>query len=758
MVLPAYEDPSHPRHRLFGPLAGLAVGALGLIALVSTFLICRFDENATIREEHIVDNGFAVMLTELNDVVATQVEWDSAVEELDHRLNLDWADFNLGSYLHVFHGFSHVFVLDARDRVIYASVGGERASLAAFGPFDQAGRGLLSQVREGEAARPPLLPRAGSNNIAVSSIQDSHVVLIGGQPFILSATLVQPDFGKVLPRSRHAPVVIAAKPLDAAALKVLADRYLLKDLAATPLDQIKLTTGHSFLRDHFGKALIVLTWTPQRPALMLLKGLAVPLLLLLIVLALVAVRVLRGSLAIASELVASEAKSKHDATHDALTRLPNRAYLFDYLGQQLPRVAGPERTMAVLCIDLDRFKEVNDTLGHPAGDALIEATGLRLLQTCADAAFVARYGGDEFVVICEQIGEAEVYELANRIGAALTEQVMTGFGHIEVGCSIGYALIDEPGVEPSEALHRADVALYRAKDAGRQKIVRFEPEMDQAMKNRRLLEAELRLAIGTDQLRMAYQPQFDRERKLVGFEALLRWHHPERGEISPSVFVPLAEETGLILALGEQVLRMAFAETAQWQSAVIAINVSAVQLRRRGFAAQVLRIAAAAGIDPRRYEMEVTETALLGDDPVTAGNIAALKRIGFLIALDDFGTGFSSLSVLQRFSVDKIKIDCSFVAALGTGREADTLIDGIIKLGRALDLSVVAEGVENERQWDHLVDAGCHLFQGYLLGRPQLAGVPSAGASASAPAIKLPVRSPRQPQVAEARRLRTSPS
>ena len=247
--------------------------------------------------------------------------------------------------------------------------------------------------------------------------------------------------------------------------------------------------------------------------------------------------------------------------------------------------------------------------------------------------------------------------------------------------------------------------------------------------------------------------------KMVGAEALIRWRDAELGDISPAEFVPIAEESGLILPLGEQVLRMTFTETAQWQSAAIAINVSAVQLRRKGFASQVLRIAAAAGIDPRRYEIEVTETALLGEDPVTVGNVAALKRIGFQISLDDFGTGFSSLSVLQRFKVDKIKIDCSFVAALGSGRDADTLIDAIIQLGRALDLSVVAEGVENESQWSHLVDAGCHLFQGYLLGRPEPAPEPAPKQLVDKGAEVTPVaQSRRRPRAAGARRLRTSPS
>lgn len=755
----SFEHRSRPRHRLFGPLAGLAAGALGLIVLVSIFLIHRFDESATIREEHTVDNGFALVINDLDKVVATQVEWDSAVKALDRDFDPEWADFNLGNYLHVFHGFSHVFVLDGAGRVVYAAERGLRTDKAAYGPFQQAAQSLIPEVRAGERSRPPLRQRAGENNIVVPSIQDSHVLLVGGQPYIISATLVQPDFGSVLPRGPQAPIVVGVKPLDAGMLKTFAERYLLKDLVFTPLDRIRETTGHSFLYDHHGQPIGALTWTPQRPAFQLLQRLAIPLVLVMLVLTLVATRVLQGSWAIASELVASEARSKHAAYHDALTRLPNRAFLFERLRARLAQVSGPDRSLTVMCIDLDRFKDVNDTLGHNAGDALLEEMGGRMRRICAGTAFVARFGGDEFVVFCQRASDDEVEALATRIIDAVSERVVTTVGEIEVGCSIGYARIEEPSIEPSEALRWADVALYKAKQMVGRKVVRFEPEMDLALRYRRQLEADLRMAIGTSQFSMAYQPQFDRQRRLVGFEALLRWRHPKRGDISPAVFVPLAEESGLILPLGEQVLRMAFAETATWKGAAVAINVSAVQLRRKGFAAQVLQIAAAAGIDPRRYEIEVTETALLGDDPVTAGNVAALKRMGFQISLDDFGTGFSSLSVLQRFQVDKIKIDCSFVAALGSGRDADTLIDAIIQLGRALDLSVVAEGVENESQWSHLVDAGCHLFQGYLLGRPEPAPEPAPKQLVDKGAEVTPVaQSRRRPRAAGARQLRTSPS
>lgn len=708
-----------PRSWLFGPMAGLAAGALGLLVLLSVFLIQRFDRAATEREEHMVENGLAVVIAELNRVVATQVEWDGAVANLDNRFDPNWADFNIGNYLHVFHGFSHAYVLGPDDRVVYASTHGERAAFTDYIPFRAATESLLPEVRAKERARPKPGKRPGKNNIVIPSIQANRIALIGGQPYMVSATLVQPDFGEHLPKQARAPIVIAAKPIDHAMLKAFSDRYLLEDLVVRSPEAVASADGQLLLANRAGKPIAALTWTPRRPGTMLLVQLAAPLFLLLALLAALAWRVIQRGSAIATDLIASEARAKHAAFHDSLTRLPNRAYLFERLGQSLRRVEGPETALAVLCVDLDRFKEVNDTLGHNAGDALLEAMAERLRQACSEATCVARLGGDEFVVLLETSDEAAALVLGRRIIRAVSERVVSEYGKIEVACSIGLAFIEEPGVEPSEALRWADVALYRSKESGGRRVSRFSPDMDQALRHRLQLEVELREAIGTNQFSMVYQPHFDRRRNLKGYEALLRWNHPTRGAISPSVFVPLAEDSGLILALGEQVLRQVFEETRDWRGVTVAVNVSAVQLRARGFAAQVMRIMAAAGANPRGYEIEVTETALLGDDQETVNNIDALKRMGFAIALDDFGTGFSSLNVLQRFSVDKIKIDCSFVAALGAGRGSEALIEAIVNLARGLDMVVVAEGVETEAQWDHLVRAGCRQFQGHLLGRPQ---------------------------------------
>ena len=296
--------------------------------------------------------------------------------------------------------------------------------------------------------------------------------------------------------------------------------------------------------------------------------------------------------------------------------------------------------------------------------------------------------------------------------------VPSEYGNIEVSGSIGVAIVEGSGVKASEALRWADLALYRSKELGRNCATMFEPEMEEALRRRRSTETDLRSALSDGGLHLVYQPQVDRDGTIIAAEALLRWNHPVRGAIAPSEFIPLAEESGLILGLGEMVLRRVFAETSAWRHVRVAVNVSAVQLRSPGFAALVARLVARAGVDPERYEIELTETALLTDDPAIAANIEALKRLGFSLALDDFGTGYSSLSLLQRFAVDKLKIDRSFVSNLGGRCEAEALVYAVVKLARALSLKVIAEGVETEEQMSRLVACGCDEFQGHLTGMP----------------------------------------
>ncbi|MFM5954890.1 MAG: putative bifunctional diguanylate cyclase/phosphodiesterase [Novosphingobium sp.] len=697
----------------------MTLSGLALLVLLSFFLVERFDMVASDREVTMVEHGLQWDIAEMERVVATQVDWDDAIASLDRKFDPNWADFNIGNYLYTFNGFSHAFVLDAAGQPIYASVHGERSPVAAYAPFAAIAAQLIPGIRAAEARRPPLTPRPGKNNILIPPIQTHAIARLGSQVYIVTATLVQPDFGKVLPKGAQAPITIAAKPIDAAMLKDFSGRYLIDGVHLAGAGAEHSGERHLTLKARDGQSVARIVWTPRQPGTMIREELRTPALLSLILLGLLALSVMRRGSAMVNDMIASEARAKHLAYHDVLTQLPNRAMLFERLWPILTDPGRNEKALAVMCVDLDRFKEVNDTLGHHAGDLLIEEVARRLRTVCGHASLIARQGGDEFVILHEQTSQVDAGLLAHAVLDEIRQPVMTEFGMIDVACSIGVAMIDRAGMDPSEVLRWADLALYESKELGRDQATFFEPEMDLALRSRQSLDADLRRALSDHSLTMVYQPQVDRSGAVKAVESLVRWTHPERGAIPPGVFVSLSEESGLILALGEYILRRVFHETRGWSQVRVAINVSPVQLRSPGFAAQVTRLAAEAGIDPSCYEIEVTETALLGEDPVAASNVEALKRLGFSIALDDFGTGYSSLSVLQRFPVDRIKIDRTFVSSLGGSPEAETLIDAMVKLARALGLAVIAEGVETETQLNQLLNCGCREFQGHFTGMPQ---------------------------------------
>ena len=704
--------------RLLGPIIALTLGVLTLLVLTSGLLVQRFDATAKLREAHMVDHGFARQIEELDKVVATQVGWDDAILSLDHKQDADWADFNLGNYLYTFNGFTHAFVLDGRERVFYASVNGERAGLDAYAPFAPIAAQVIPAIRAAELRRAPLRSRPGKGNLVVPPIQANTVGVVGGQVYVVGATLVQPDFGKVLPQGPQAPIAITAIPIGSRLLDQFGQRYLLDGVRLVTGAKAVPGSGTLLLKDRTGQAVAALKWNPRKPSAVLFDELLLPLLVALGLVCAVALTIMRRSGAVVSDLIASEARAKHLAFHDPLTRLPNRAMLFERLHALLGRIGSRGGTVTVICVDLDRFKDINDTLGHHAGDLVIETMAARLRIACPDATLIARLGGDEFVILCTRSDCANAESIGQRIRSHLAKPLECEYGLLDIDCSIGVVVVDHGGVEPTEALRWADLALYRSKQEGRGRVTLFQPEMDAALQDRRAMEADLRRALTEGGLSLAYQPQVDLQGRVIAVEALLRWTHAERGEVPPGLFIPLAEESGLILPLGEYVLRRVFAETGKWRKARVAINVSAEQMRAPGFAALVARLAAEAGISPVRYEIELTETALLGDEPVTVENIEALKRLGFSFALDDFGTGYSSLSVLQRFSVDKIKIDRSFVSGVEVDHEAEALVDAMIRLARALELKVIAEGVESEAQREQLVKCGCTEFQGYLTGRP----------------------------------------
>lgn len=720
------------RRRLLVPVASMTFGTLVLLVLLATVLIVCFDLIASRREQNMVEQGFQRLVEQYEEALVPQADWDDAVKHLDHEFDTHFADVNFGSQLYTFNGVTHTFFVDGQRKVLYASVNGKHADKASFAPFSAIAGKLLEPVRKAEARRPPIKPASGKETTTTKPIQANGLVRIGNTVYIVIATLIQPDLGHVLPKGLRAPVAITAMPIVKPMLDTFASRYLVDDLEIVEAGSSLLGKAYFRLRSPSGTEIAALAWTPRRPGALLFEQLRWPLLGALVLLAFAGWILLRRCGIIVDELILSEEQAKHLGYHDQLTGVPNRAFLFERLPALLASIGSEIPMLAVLAIDLDRFKEVNDTLGHDAGDCLLKTLARRLQTASAPAsdAFIARLGGDEFLLVSPVPDRKAAEELAQRClntimqpmrcegclsNTTCSRSMRCAF---DVGCSVGVALAEDNTTDPSVILRRADMALYRSKDNGKGRATFFEPGMDEAFRTRRALEDSLRASLTNDTFHMVYQPQVTAEGTVPAVEALLRWTHPELGEISPASFIPLAEEAGLIMAIGEFVMRRVFEETAHWHHLRVAINVSAIQMRTPGYATQVMQLAARTGIDPSRYEIELTETALLGDGPATTENFEILRRLGFLIVLDDFGTGYSSLSLLHRFRVDKIKIDRSFVSDLGKSEEVHALVSAIVKLARSFNLGVIAEGVETEEQRHLLTRAGCSEFQGFLTGVP----------------------------------------
>jgi diguanylate cyclase (GGDEF)-like protein len=436
----------------------------------------------------------------------------------------------------------------------------------------------------------------------------------------------------------------------------------------------------------------------------------------------------------------AEERIRYLAEHDGLTGLPNRNALQVKLRAALERVEASGEALAVICVDLDHFKEANDLHGHLAGDQVLIETARRLTANLQSPSFAARLGGDEFVVvqITDQDQPAAAAELAGGLLEALKVSSTWEGQEQAMGASLGVSLFPDDGRTAEALLTNADMALYRAKESGRGAYRFFKREMDETIRERRNLARELRQAIIDEELIVHYQPLARAsDGEVCGFEALVRWKHPVRGMVPPLDFIPIAEECGLIGPLGEWVLRRACADAASWDKPLrIAVNLSPLQLNNPALPTLVHEVLISTGLSPARLELEITESALFKDYQRALDNLRRLKALGVRIAMDDFGTGFSSLSTLQSFPFDKIKVDKSFVENIHRDERATVIVRAVLGLGRSLNIPVVAEGVETEEQREFLRGEDCAELQGYAIGRPAPAETLGAWTNSSPPPAK----------------------
>jgi diguanylate cyclase (GGDEF)-like protein len=519
------------------------------------------------------------------------------------------------------------------------------------------------------------------------------------------------------------PLLMTVKFLDGQLLTDIGVRFDLPGLRTVGTEALKNEENVYVVSDSTGSAIARIAWVPNRPGASIVST-VLPFMSIAFggfaILTALALRYIRRS---AVKIAEGENRLRHLALHDPLSGLPNRTFFGERLGAVIADSGQADSIAAVLAIDLDHFKDINDTLGHHIGDGLIGVVAQRLVHAVRREDLVARLGGDEFAVITTEAADLKMVErFAERLIAVLRAPYSISGHTLLIGASIGIAVIDRGAGDAADIMRRADVALYRAKNEGRSRACIYDADMDADLRERKQLENDLRAAIAEDGLSVAYQPIMNASgEKMVGVEALCRWKHPTRGDVPPVDFIPIAERSELIIPLGEWVLRKACIEARDWTGLTVAVNVSPLQFRRQDFVEVVERILAETGLDPRRLELELTESTLLGNVDDAEKAMQRLKAHGVRFALDDFGTGYSSLLYLRRFPFDRIKIDRSFVRSIETAADAASIVHAIVSLGRGLGMKVTAEGVETAEQQLFLRAAGVHSMQGFRFGKPSSA-------------------------------------
>ncbi len=693
-----------------------AIVIVAVCALVGSLWVWaeQADGLARTREENLVRQGMTQMADDHSLLMTPITIWDAAVQDTAVKYDEKWVQANVGDYFKNYLNFESNLLIDPSGEIRFAYRDGHKADPATFSALMQQTREIVGELRKRHETR---MARGQGYNAESNHV--GRLIAADGRLYIMGASLLLPD-ARNSPLLKYKPfVTVGLHELKPAELIDLSRRYLVSDirLAANNTTPARDHAVVAF-RDEAGHVLAQLTWMPETPGRTLFIRTLGPVLMISLGLGLIAIVLLHQSQRAAQSLIASEAKAKHMALHDGLTGLPNRTLFADRLTQACERMKRHGGQVAVMCIGLDRFKDVNDTLGHVAGDQLIRYNAQKIATMIRSNDTLARLGGDEFVIVQSDTDGGSAATLAKRVLEALTGVVNLESGQVFSSCSIGVTVLSDGDIDPAEALRQADLALYRAKDLGRGQYAFFEIEMDATIKLRKTMETGLREAIHVGDINVVYQPQVDHYGQIVGVEALCRWTHPTRGPVSPGYFIPLAEECGLMNDLGTLVMRRAMQDARRWPGLKVAVNVSATQLRSADFIETLRGLLEETRTPASQIELEITEGVLLNDDHTTQLMLRDLRHMGFSIALDDFGTGYSSLGYLSRYPVDKIKIDRSFVSNLGIDPESEAVIRAIVKLSKALNLAIVAEGVETRTQKNILRQTGCTIIQGFLFSRP----------------------------------------
>ena len=707
------------------PISVIVVVAIVCIIVAVLTSAQRADEVALDHDKRLltrsITNHGERILRELESVALTE----QAVRNVRTSFDQAWVQSNVGLWLKNFFDHDFVFVADSRSNLVYALLGRASVDPRWFNSILPELAPTVDYVRGRAGANPDRAIRISESANTADQIATTRVALVQqflGRPAIVAAVLILPIGEAAAPGERQtAPIMLTVKFIDEDVLAEIANRLQLRNLRKTGSEMIASDDHSLDLADDQGNSIARFAWSPKRPGAEIVQSVIPFIAVALSGFALLAGLIFGYMRRTTATIAASENSLRYLALHDPLCGLPNRNYFGERLQSVIKDVHRGGSSAAVFYIDLDHFKDVNDTLGHPVGDELIRNVTFRLSGTLRSEDVVARLGGDEFAVI-SSLGTdtTTLQQTANRIIAALCAPYSISGHNIVIGASIGIAIIDRRSDGGAADIMRyADMALYRAKNEGRNRACIYDAAMDADLSNRKLLEHDLRLAIEQDGLNLQYQPIVNSSgEKILGVEALCRWVHPEQGNIEPTKFIPIAEHSGLIIELGEWVLRRACMDAKEWPDITVAVNVSPLQFRRLDFVEVVERILAQTDLDPNRLELELTESTLLGNVETAEIAMHRLKALGVKLALDDFGTGYSSLAYLRRFPFDRLKIDRSFVRSIERAPDAAAIVHAIVGLGRGLGMKVTAEGVETAEQQLFLRAAGVHCMQGYRFGKP----------------------------------------
>ena len=707
------------------PVALLAAAAF--IVVLGSLIVGGRETNdiALARQRETITHAITQHGLSLARELRVQTVWTEAFEKTKAH-DQAWMHTFYGLFLNQLFGYDEIYVLSGDNAPVYAFADGHDVPPAEYGQVGAKIADLVEAVRKPDAESKydvvttdvSLGNEQSVHHLAVADIRN---VLKSPATVVVSTILPDRPTADALDAPRY--LLVAVEDQDADLTKKLGATFTFSDLKWV---KGNVPAGYSSLKLAAldGANVGTLAWRAAQPGWQFVRHVAVGLTISLLLLAGLAALLMRWGREQARHLVESEAGAQHAAKTDALTGLTNRVGLSERFPSLIDKAKEEASTLGVLIVDLDRFKEINDDFGNACGDAVLLGVSRRLKAMLAPDAVVARPGNDEFMLLVPGLDRDAIMELADLIVMELAKPIdVDGGTRLMISSSVGYALAPTDGDRTDDLVRRVELALAKAKDEGGGEAVAFAPEMDLELFRRRALENALRRAVATGTIDVAYQPIMDPSgTRVVATEALARWTDALLGPITPDLFIPLAEETGLIPELGKQVLRRALADGMEWPCTDVAVNVSAAPIHHGDIVEVVRGELRASGFPAHRLEIEITESVLLADEKRADKQIRGLQKLGVRVALDDFGSGYSSLQYLHKFGFDKLKIDRGFIKGIGTPDDSSVLLASIVKLGLDLRMTLTAEGVETPEQLRVLRDLGCHQIQGYLFSRPLTAG------------------------------------